>query len=305
VNITNDSVKHKHGPELRGPPDAPDEKFVIAFEGVTKKFGAMTATRDLSFRVYDAEGKGEFIVLLGPSGCGKSTILNMIAGFYKQTSGRIHMRGKPILGPGRDRGFVFQSYGSYPHLRVWENIAFGLVIEELNRPKSPIVAGLDELIGIRFGRKRRIKEEAMSWLEAVGLAPHAQKYPHQLSGGQRQRVAIARTLAVRPQIILMDEPFGALDRVTRWEMQDLLISLWKEKETTVFLITHDIAEAVFLADRIYIMSSGPGTIVEEVGIPRPDLPAAEMQRTTQFSEVVHEISRKFESTLMTAPIAAA
>lgn len=304
-SISARTVVHKHGPELRGPPDAPDEKFVIAFEGVTKKFGEMTATRDLNFRVYDAEGKGEFIVLLGPSGCGKSTILNMIAGFYKQTTGRIHMRGKPIDGPGRDRGFVFQSYGSYPHLRVWENVAFGLLLEELNRPKNPITAAFDELIGVQFGRKRRIREEAMEWLRAVGLEKHGQKYPHQLSGGQRQRVAIARTLAVRPQIILMDEPFGALDRVTRWEMQDLLISLWKEKETTVFLITHDIAEAVFLADRIYIMSSGPGTIVEEVDIPRPDLPAAEMQRTTQFSEVVHEISRKFENSLMTPPVVTA
>jgi NitT/TauT family transport system ATP-binding protein len=208
------------------------------------------------------------------------------------------MRGKPITGPGRDRGFVFQNYNSFPHLRVWENVAFGLFIEELNRPKNPLVELMDEFVGIRFGRRRRIREEAMAWLEAVGLSAHATKYPHQLSGGQRQRVAIARTLALRPDIILMDEPFGALDRVTRWEMQDLLVALWREKETTVFLVTHDIPEAVFLSDRIYIVSQGPGTIVEEVEVPPPDMPAAEMQRTTEFSEVVHEISRKFEHSLM-------
>jgi len=298
VNITIESVKHHTGAELKAPPDAPESAFVIAFENVTKKFGHMTAVKDVTFRIYDRPGNGEFIVILGPSGCGKSTILNMIAGFYGPTSGRVHMRGKPVGPPGKDRGFVFQSYGSFPHLKVWENVAFGLFLEELNRPKNPLISLADEIVGIRFGRRRRIREEAMAWLEAVGLSAHAEKYPHQLSGGQRQRVAIARTLAVRPTIILMDEPFGALDRVTRWEMQDLLVSLWKEKETTVFLITHDIPEAVFLADRIYIMSPSPGTIVEEVDIPRPDLPAAEMQRTTEFSEIVHEISRKFEHSLL-------
>jgi NitT/TauT family transport system ATP-binding protein len=305
VNITSDRITRRPGDDLRGPSDAPPEKFVIAFEGVTKSFGAMTAVKDVTFRVYDIPGKGEFVGLLGPSGCGKSTILNMIAGFIRPTAGHVHMHGRPIAGPGRDRGFVFQNYGSFPHLKVWENVAFGLFLEELNRPKFPLVEILDAFAGIRFRRRRVIREEAMDWLAAVGLSPHAQKYPHQLSGGQRQRVAIARTLALRPDVILMDEPFGALDRVTRWEMQDLLVSLWKEKETTVFLITHDIPEAVYLADRIYILSRAPGTIVEEVEIPAPDLPAAEMQRTTQFSEVVHEISKKFEHSLEVGPPRAA
>jgi NitT/TauT family transport system ATP-binding protein len=299
VNITSESVKRVPPGEHSGPPDAPESAFIVSFEGVTKRFGDMTAVKDVSFRVYDIPGKGEFVGLLGPSGCGKSTILNLIAGFIKPTTGRVHMRGRPIPGPGSDRGFVFQNYGSFPHLTVWENVAFGLFMEELNRPKNPVVSLLDEFLGIRLGRRRRIRDEALAWLDAVGLAAHAKKYPHQLSGGQRQRVAIARTLALRPEIILMDEPFGALDRVTRWEMQDLLVSLWKEKETTVFLITHDIPEAVYLSDRIYILSKGPGTIVEEVEIPAPDLPAAEMQRTTQFSEVVHEISKKFEHSLLT------
>ena len=297
MSITAGNMRVRPGDDLHGPAGAPDKEFIIAFEHVTKRFGAMTAVRDITFRVYDIPGKGEFISILGPSGCGKSTILNMIAGFMQPTDGRIHMKGRAITGPGRDRGFVFQNYGSFPHLKVWQNVAFGLFLEERNRTKNPLTALLDEFVGIRFGRRRRIRDEARAWLEAVGLTKHADKYPHQLSGGQRQRVAIARTLALRPSIILMDEPFGALDRVTRWEMQDLLVALWKEKETTVFLITHDIAESVFLSDRIYIMSAGPGTIVEEVQIPEPDLPAAEMQRTVEFSEVVHEISRKFEHSL--------
>ncbi len=302
MNIRRDTVERKSYEQLHGPPDAPDSAYVIAFENVTKKFGEMTAVRDVTFRVYDRPGSGEFIVILGPSGCGKSTILNMIAGFYEPTSGRVHMRGQPVGPPGKDRGFVFQSYGSFPHLKVWENVAFGLILEELNRPKNPLLAAIDEVLGLRFGRRRRVREEALAWLDAVGLAAHAEKYPHQLSGGQQQRVAIARTLAVRPTIILMDEPFGALDRVTRWEMQDLLVALWKEKETTVFLVTHDIPEAVYLADRIFIMSHSPGTIVEEIDVPRPDLPAAEMQRTTEFCEIVNEISRKFEHTLMSTKV---
>jgi NitT/TauT family transport system ATP-binding protein len=296
-SITIDKLQYRTADELHGPAGAAEEAYVIAFEKVTKQFGDMTAVKDITFRVYDIPGKGEFICLLGPSGCGKSTILNMIAGFLQPTTGRVHMRGRPIPGPGSDRGFVFQSYGSFPHLQVWENIAFSLFLEHANLPKGPLGMLVDQVGGFRLG-KRRFKEDAMHWLEAVGLAKHAKKYPHQLSGGQRQRVAIARTLAVRPQIILMDEPYGALDRVTRWEMQDLLVSLWKERETTVFLVTHDIAEAVYLGDRIYIFTPGPGsTIAEEIAVPSPDRPAAEMQRTTEFSEIVHDISMKFEHTL--------
>jgi len=139
-----------------------------------------------------------------------------------------------------------------------------------------------------------MKEEAMEWVAKVNLDGSENKYPHQLSGGMRQRVAIARTLALKPDIILMDEPFGALDRVTRWEMQDLLIKIWTEVEATVFLITHDLDEAVFLGDRIYIMSPSPGTILEETGLPRPNESAAEMQRKPEFAEIVREISAKVE-----------
>ena len=135
----------------------------------------------------------------------------------------------------------------------------------------------------------------MYWIQRVGLIGSEEKYPHELSGGMRQRVALARTLAVKPRVLLMDEPFGALDRVTRWEMQDLLIRIWTEVEATVFLITHDLAAAVYLGDRVFVLSEAPGTLLEEVPVPRPDRPAAEMQRTTEFNMIVNEISAKVEA----------
>ena len=299
MNINPQSARRKSFADVEAEAAKLDPKnCVVTFDHVLKRFGKHTAVESVNFSVYDRPDKGEFICVLGPSGCGKSTVLNMIAGFYGPTEGAVLMFGQPVGPPDADRGFVFQSYGSFPHLRVWENIAFGLLLKEMNRRgKDPATWTLDKLIGVRGARRRRIREEAMEWVRAVGLLSSEQKYPHQLSGGMRQRVALARTLAVKPKIILMDEPFGALDRVTRWEMQDLLIKLWREKEPTVFLVTHDIPEAVFLGDRIYIFSPAPGTIVEEVDIPTPDMPAAEMQRTTEFSELVNEISRKVELVL--------
>jgi NitT/TauT family transport system ATP-binding protein len=290
-------ISHVHEPDMY--PDDPDPKnWIVSFEHVTKKFGVgsaeFTAVRDVNFRVYDIPEVGEFISVLGPSGCGKSTILNMIAGFYGPTEGRVLIRGEPVEGPGSDRGMVFQSYSSFPHLKVWENVAFGLMCQELRRPRNPIATLFDPIVGIRGARRRRMREEAMEWVEKVNLKGNENKYPHQLSGGMRQRVAIARTLALKPDIILMDEPFGALDRVTRWEMQDLLLKIWTEVEATVFLITHDLDEAVFLGDRVYIMSESPGTILEETGLPRPDEPAAVTQRKPEFAEIVREISAKVE-----------
>ena len=277
------------------PEHAVAEDWVVSFENVTKRFGRYTAVRDINFKIYDIAEGGEFISVLGPSGCGKSTLLNMIAGFYPPSEGRILIKGKPVTGPGSDRGMVFQSYSSFPNLEVWQNVAFGLMLKELNRPKNPVIGLLDRIIGIRGTRRRAIKEEAMHWIDRVGLAGSEDKYPHELSGGMRQRVALARTLAVKPRVLLMDEPFGALDRVTRWEMQDLLIRIWNEVEATVFLITHDLAEAVYLGDRVFVLSEAPGTLVEEVPVPRPDKPAAEMQRTTDFNMIVNEISTKVEA----------
>jgi ABC-type nitrate/sulfonate/bicarbonate transport system ATPase subunit len=255
---------------------------VVEFKGVSKTFVSPDGTehvavKDVSFQVEDLPGKGEFIAVLGPSGCGKSTILNLIAGLdpvHPATTGEVLVGGRPVTGPGPDRGMVFQTYSSYPCYTVLDNVAFGLALQGM-------------------GKEERY-EKAMRWIKRVHLDGSEGKYPHQLSGGMRQRVALARTLAVHPKIILMDEPFGALDRVTRWEMQDLLIELWHDVEATVFLITHDIAEAVYLGDRIYVMSASPGTILEEIQVPSPSGNAAETQRTTEFSELVNEVSRKFE-----------
>ena len=188
---------------------------VVEFENVEKTFNpgspqAFTALKDLSFRIEDRPGYGEFIAIIGPSGCGKSTILNLIQGFpevYPPTRGQVRVRGEPVLGPGRDRGMIFQKYSSFPHRSVLRNVTFGL---ELNR----------EELGL--GRAQ-MDSVAMELIERVGLLGHEHKYPHQLSGGQQQRVAIARSLVLRPRIILMDEPFSALDEPTHYDMQRLIV----------------------------------------------------------------------------------
>ncbi len=268
-----------HGDTYRRPNGTP----IVEFDGVTKTFGegpgAFTAIKDVSFAVEDRPGKGEFVAVLGPSGCGKSTVLRLIAGLsphHPPTTGSVLVDGKPIAGPGADRGMVFQDYTSFDHRSVEANIAFGLECR-----------GDD--------RKTR-RELAREWIGKVGLSVDndADKYPHQLSGGMRQRVAIARTLVLEPRIILMDEPFGALDPSTRLHMQDLLVSLWRELEATVFFVTHSIEEAVFLGDRIYVLSSSPGTILEEIAVPPPDWPAKEMQKHPQFLEYVFHIRDMIE-----------
>ncbi|HYJ79311.1 MAG TPA: ABC transporter ATP-binding protein, partial [Longimicrobiaceae bacterium] len=230
--------------------------------------------------VEDVPGKGEFICVLGPSGCGKSTILRMIAGLAPQhppTTGEVLVGGEPVQGPGSDRGMVFQDYTSFDHRTVLGNIAFGL-----------------ECRGVRRAER---EERAREWIAKVGLSVDRDqhKYPHELSGGMRQRVAIARTLILSPRIILMDEPFGALDPATRLNMQDLLIQLWREASATVFFITHSVEEAVYLGDRIYIMSPAPGTILEERPAAAAHAPAREMQRDPAFARLVLEIRDRVES----------
>lgn len=249
---------------------------VVEFRGVTKTYNAgmdnaFTAIRQVSFAVEDLPGKGEFICILGPSGCGKSTILRLIAGLEPQhppTEGEVLVLGRPVTGPGADRGMVFQDYTSFDHRTVLENITFGLECRGVERRERHVIG--------------------QRWIEHVGLdvAADAGKYPHELSGGMRQRVAIARTLILRPRIILMDEPFGALDPQTRMNMQDLLVSLWREVEATVFFITHSIEEAVFLGDRVYVMSAAPGRIIRELAVESPDRPARLMQREPKFQETV-------------------
>ena len=257
----------------------PDEDIIVEFNSVTKVFNegtprATTAIREVSFKVHNRPDHGEFICILGPSGCGKSTILRMIAGLrphFPATTGTVKVSGKPIDGPGSERGMVFQDYTSFDNRTVLENVAFGL--ECAGKPV-----------------KERL-EVAREWIAKVGLNVDrdSDKYPHQLSGGMRQRVAIARTLILHPKIILMDEPFGALDPATRLNMQDLLVYLWRHLEATVFFITHSVEEAVYLGDRVYIMSPGPGTILHVMEMPGPERPAREMQREPQFTKAVFEI----------------
>jgi NitT/TauT family transport system ATP-binding protein len=219
---------------------------IVAFNNVTVRFGTFTALRQVNFSIGDVPNKGEFIAMIGPSGCGKSTILNLIAGFLKPTEGNVLVSGKDVDGPGSDRGMIFQKYSSFPHLTVLQNVLFGM---KLNN------AGLT-------ASKRT--ERAMKMIERVGLKGHDRKYPHQLSGGQQQRVAIARTLVLKPRIILMDEPFSALDEPTRIEMQKLIVELWHETQATVFAVTHSISEAVYLGDRVWIITKAPGQIAFDI-----------------------------------------
>ncbi len=243
---------------------------VLELKDVSKTFvlpdgKVFQAIRNVNLQIKDEPGRGEFRVFLGPSGCGKSTILNIVAGLYRPTSGDALVRGRPIVGPGPDRGMVFQSYSSYPWLSVLENVAFGL-----------------QLRGVPKGEREK---SARTWVEKVGLKGSEHKYPKQLSGGMRQRVAIARTLAVKPQIILMDEPFGALDVQTRMGMQNLINELWEEIESTILFVTHDIAEAVYLADKIHILSAGPGTVVDELEVDLPLHRTEDLKRSARFREL--------------------
>jgi len=243
---------------------------VLEFRNVSKRFTTpdgkeFTAIRDVNFVIEDEPGVGEFRVFLGPSGCGKSTILNIVAGFFKPTTGEALLRGKPIEGPGPDRGMVFQSYSSYPWLTVLENVAFGLQIR-----------------GVPRDERERV---ARAWIKKVGLEGSEKKYPKQLSGGMRQRVAIARTLAVKPKVILMDEPFGALDVQTRLGMQNLINELWEELDATILFVTHDIPEAVYLADKIHILSAGPGTLQDEIVVDLPLKRTEDLKQTARFREL--------------------
>ncbi len=265
-------------------PTSPHRPPIVQFESVTKTYAAgtdraFTAVENVNFTVEDQIDHGELIAVLGPSGCGKSTILRLIAGLRPQfpaTEGEVRVAGSPVAGPGADRGMVFQGYTSFDNRSVLRNVAFGLECRGMPREER--------------------EERAREWIGKVGLDvdQDSSKYPFQLSGGMRQRVAIARSLVLSPRIMLMDEPFGALDPTTRFRMQDLLVDLWREQEATVFFVTHSIEEAVYLGQRILILSSSPGTVVRDIEVPHPDRPAREMQREPTFVETVFEIRETIE-----------
>src|ERR1017187_5542179 len=255
---------------LLAPPD------VVTFKHVFKTFGhgadAKLALQDINFTIEDLPNVGELITIVGPSGCGKSTLLRIIAGLkphFPQTSGEVLVQNKPVqeAGPDRglvdqrysllphlreagpDRGLVDQRYSLLPHLRVIENVAFGL-----------------KLRGVKRSERAARAEE---WVKKVGLEGAETKFPSELSGGMQQRVAIAATLILQPRILLMDEPFGALDPGIRLRMQELLIQLWNELQSTVFLVTHSVEEAVYLGDRVFLMTANPGRLIEILKVPRP------------------------------------
>ena len=221
----------------------------LALEGLQKTYfdpykgTQVTAVRDVSLRVEP----GEFVSVVGPSGCGKTTILNMIAGFLPHTGGRILVDGKPISGPGPDRGVVFQSFALFPWKTVLDNVGFG--------PK---------MRGVPRAERDRIARE---YLGLAGLAHAADRYPAELSGGMQQRVGVVRALANEPDVLLMDEPFASVDAQTRLMLQEELTRIWQQRRTTVLFITHDVPEAVFLANRVIVLSQG--RVLDDIAVPLP------------------------------------
>jgi NitT/TauT family transport system ATP-binding protein len=235
--------------------------------------GDTEALRGIDFKVH----RREFVCVIGPSGCGKSTLIRILAGLEKASSGQVLLDGEAVTGPGRDRGMVFQGYSLFPWLTVKRNVMFGIEIGGTSRTMA--------------------EGHAREWLELVGLNKFADAYPHQLSGGMRQRVAIARALANQPRILLMDEPFGALDAQTRTRMQAHLLDIWRNIDITILFITHDLDEAVHLADRILVLKPHPGEVQEviEVPVPRPRTPgqfaSVEFQATkARLEQLIHPTS---------------
>ena len=216
----------------------------------------------------------KFIVLVGPSGCGKTTLLKIIAGLLEQTTGEVILDGKKILEPDKERGMIFQSFSLFPWLTVKDNISFGLDLQNFSRKQK------DEIV--------------QHYLSIVGLSDFANAYPKNLSGGMQQRLAIARTLANNPKVLLMDEPFGSLDSQTRSKMQEFLTGLWEKDRKTILFVTHDVEEAIFLADTVYLLSQRPTEIKQVFNVPfvRPRL--HELKYSQEFFELEKEIAQKLE-----------
>ncbi|HWU98639.1 MAG TPA: ABC transporter ATP-binding protein [Oxalicibacterium sp.] len=214
---------------------------------------------------------GEFVSIIGPSGCGKSTLMNAVAGFTQANTGTLTLDGKPITGPGADRGVVFQQYSLFPWMTVRKNVEFGLKMQGMAATQR--------------------ETQARTLLGLAGLLAFENHYPSQLSGGMRQRVGIVRALATSPQVLLMDEPFGALDSQTRTVMQEILTNMWQRLRLSVLFITHDIEEAIFLSDRIYVMTARPGRVKAEIQVPLPRPRKPEMMDTPEFNSLLRSIKK--------------
>ncbi len=243
----------------------------ISFKNVRKVFNTgattFTAIENLSLDIAD----GEIVTVVGPSGCGKSTAMNMVAGLIPHSGGEVLVGGKPVTGPGPDRGVIFQQYALFPWMTVRENVEFGLKIKGQ-------------------GASER-RETAMHYLGLVGLADFAEAYPKTLSGGMKQRCAIARAYAVNPSVLLMDEPFGALDALTRVRLQDQLLETWSKDKRTVMFITHDVDEAVYIAHRVIVLAANPGRLQEIIDVNLPFPRTEDIRLSPEFTEIRNRVWR--------------
>jgi ABC-type nitrate/sulfonate/bicarbonate transport system ATPase subunit len=247
----------------------------LTVRGVTKRFAVGDDEVEALAPIDLVIPKGEFVCMIGASGCGKSTLLRIIAGFEEPTTGEVAIDGKPVTGPGRDRGMVFPDYALFPWMTVRQNISFGPRQRHLSREE--------------------IDKTTDEFVRMVGLERFADRYPNQLSGGMKQRVAIARVLANNANILLMDEPFGALDALTREQLQNELLQIWKRTGVTTIFVTHSVEEAVLLADRVLVMSAGPGRIDSDFRI---DLPRPRDVSSPEFNALRRNVARRLTSHLV-------
>ena len=241
----------------------------IEIRDVSVRFGRNGSGTEAVSRVSLDVAPGDFVTVIGPSGCGKSTLLNIVAGFLKPSEGEALLDGRPIEGPGADRGVVFQQYSLFPWMTVRKNVEFGLKMQG-------------------HGQNGR-ESAARTLLGMAGLLQFENHYPDQLSGGMKQRVGIVRALATSPQVLLMDEPFGALDSQTRTVMQEILTNMWQQLQLSVLFITHDIEEAIFLSEKVYVMTARPGRIKAEIPIPLPRPRTPEMMASPTFHALVRQL----------------
>jgi nitrate ABC transporter ATP-binding subunit len=248
------------------------ERPHVVIRGVNKRFQVGDGEVEALARIDATIEKGAFVCLIGASGCGKSTLLRVVAGFEEPTTGEVLVEGKPITAPGSDRGMVFQDYALFPWMTVRQNIGFGPRQRQLPR--------------------KEVEDIADEFVKLVGLERAANRYPSQLSGGMKQRVAIARVLANNANILLMDEPFGALDALTREQLQRELLQIWARTRVTVVFVTHSVEEAALLADRVLVMSAGPGRIESDIRI---DLPRPRDVSSPEFNAVRRELAQRLTS----------
>lgn len=254
-------------------PDHADSPIAIAkleIQNISKAYPGtgrqLSVLENIQFQIYPRE----LVCLVGSSGCGKSTLLNIIAGLVAPSSGQVLVDGQSVTGrPGSDRGMVFQGYTLYPWLTVAQNIAFGLQLQKLPKAEQ--------------------RDRVHYFLEVVGLVPFADAFPKQLSGGMKQRVAIARALANEPAVLLMDEPFGALDAQTKEQMQQFLLNLWEQTHVTILMITHDVEEAIYLSQRVYVMSSRPGRMHSEIPILLPEHRELDIKLSPEFVAIKRQV----------------